>query len=290
MRRICISLFFISLSVGCGSRSYAADMPMKAPVMRTAALAPSWTGIYLGGGFGGGAWTSTSQAFDFGGGALTAPSSNGAKGWLATAVIGADYQFADHWVGGVFADIDWSDMKGQYLVGNAAGVGSRELSSTWAVGGRLGYLTTPSTLLYATGGYTQARFGGVGFEGVALAVPGGAFETMDAATFHGFFVGAGAETRLWGNWFGQLEYRYADYERKRETISSTAGVPLFSSDFQPTVQTVRAELTYKFGMGPTVASVAMPVKAPVPLEPTVNWTGIYVGGGFGYGAWTADQI
>lgn len=281
MRRICVSLFFISLSIGCGSIGYAADMPMKAPVLKTFASAPSWTGFYVGGGFGYGAYTADVQPFSGGNPALR-PYSTGGKGWLATAIIGADYQFAGRWVAGVFADIDWTGIKGEYEIANAAFVGTRQLNSAWAAGARLGYLTTPGTLLYATGGYTQARFSGADLR--FLGVGGSTGDTIDAATFHGFFVGAGAETQLWGNWFGRLEYRFADYEKVREAVVPT----IFQSDFQPTVQTVRVELTYKFGMASPLAA-AMPVKAPVSSGPPVNWTGLYAGGGFGYGAWTADQ-
>lgn len=45
-------------------------------------------------------------------------------------------------------------------------------------------------------------------------------------------------------------------------------------------------------LGATASAADLPArtytKAPV-LEPVLNWTGFYIGGGFGYGMWDADQ-
>lgn len=169
----------------------------------------------------------------------------GGKGWLGTVIAGADYQFADRWVVGAFADVDWTNIKGDQWVdtGAPSGVGTRTLNSAWAPGARLGYLATPGTMVYATGGYTQARFSGVGFANVFTGVP---FVTSNAATYQGYFLGAGTEAQLWGNWFGRLEYRFADFGHKQEQTFLTTGAPFVMEDFHPTVQTVRLDVTYKF--------------------------------------------
>jgi outer membrane immunogenic protein len=54
----------------------------------------------------------------------------------------------------------------------------------------------------------------------------------------------------------------------------------------PVVQTVRSELVYKFNPGGGTAYAARPIlKAPPAVY---NWTGFYVGGGFGYGMFNLD--
>ncbi len=72
------------------------------------------------------------------------------------------------------------------------------------VGARAGVLVGPSGLLYAKGGYTNARFG-------LDADDGAGFAQDFSATLDGFRVGAGFEYLLGRNVFGKVEYRYSNY-------------------------------------------------------------------------------
>jgi outer membrane immunogenic protein len=284
-------LFLASIAMvalNAGSPAWAADLPRKAPPP----LVYGWTGFYIGGGFGYGAYTFRNQDF------ITTTRvvesreySSGGKGWLGTVIVGADYQFAERWVAGVFADYDWTSIKGDHVFHDAGYSGTLRLLSAWAAGGRLGYLVTPSTLLYATGGYTAARFSDATF----FFSPTGICCFQNGATFRGWFVGAGAETQLWANWYGRLEYRYAGYRAELVPVFEANGTPYggtgVSTRIEPTVQTIRADLTYRFNWAsPAVAAPYRPVggiyKAPVRPAPVYVWTGVYAGGGFGYGAYT----
>jgi outer membrane immunogenic protein len=63
---------------------------------------------------------------------------------------------------------------------------------------RAGWLITPEGLLYARGGYSNARFN--------IRNPAGASETRD-----GYLIGAGYEHMLAKNVSARVEYNYADY-------------------------------------------------------------------------------
>jgi outer membrane immunogenic protein len=264
----------------------AADMPVKAPP----ALAPafSWTGLYVGGGVGHGAFTFRNQDISTSGAPTSLEYSSGGKGWLATVIVGFDFQFSDRLVAGVFADYDWTDLRGEHGFHDAGYSGTLRQRSAWAAGARVGWLVTPYTLFYITAGYTETRFSGVNF----LVFPAGQLCCFqNGATFSGGFVGAGAETRLWSNWFGRIEYRYAAYGRKDVPVFDETGVGYGGSPFftrmEPTVQTIRAAVTYKLGgLGVAAAPV---YQAPQRAAPAFSWTGFYVGAGFGYGAYTSSN-
>src|SRR5262249_50937809 len=121
----------------------------------------SWTGFYLGGGGGYGAWTSRNTDYTNNGARLHADSySSGGKGVFGTVVAGYDYQFASRWVAGAFADYDLSDINGVHDNEPAETGNTRRMLWSWAIGGRIGYLTSPRTMVYGTGGYTRAHFTG----------------------------------------------------------------------------------------------------------------------------------
>ncbi len=65
----------------------------------------------------------------------------GGRGWFGTVQIGADYQWGS-WVAGIFADYDFSSIKG--TIGELSGTGlvPFKQNSAWAGGGRIGYLVT----------------------------------------------------------------------------------------------------------------------------------------------------
>jgi outer membrane immunogenic protein len=81
------------------------------------------------------------------------------------------------------------------------GVLNIAIDKQWAIGGRLGILSTPSTLLYASAGYTHADF-----EASQLG-----FNVIDEAV-DGIFVGLGYEQTISRNLSLKLDYRFSDYE------------------------------------------------------------------------------
>ena len=78
---------------------------------------------------------------------------------LATINAGFDYQVAPSFVFGVFGDYDLHSLKSQVDVNIAAiplnAHGEISADRQWSIGGRIGYLTSPTTLVFVSGGYTE---------------------------------------------------------------------------------------------------------------------------------------
>lgn len=71
------------------------------------------------------------------------------------------------------------------------------------VGVRAGVLATPSTLVYAKGGYTNARLNVLASDGTT--------ERDENFELDGWRIGAGVEKAIGTNSFAKLEYRYSNY-------------------------------------------------------------------------------
>lgn len=213
-----------------------------------APLVAGWTGLWIGGGAGYGSWSATQRDLTNAGVGLTGDYTSSGVGWLVTAGVGYDLQLFNYGLVGIFAEYDSSVIKGKMNNQVLFATADRTMSSAWYVGLRTGYIITPSTMLYINGGYTEARFSDGTY--YFLPPPNVSPARVDGSTFSGYFAGIGAEVRLWSNWFTRLEYRYANYRNRTEQITTMAGLPIIKSDFQPLVQTVRAELLYKFNWGP----------------------------------------
>lgn len=226
------------------------------PVYKAAPPPPpvySWTGIYVGGGFGYGMYNADAQQIEtLTGAAITSNGTNGGRGWFGTVVIGGDYQFSDRIVAGVFADYDFSRIKGDYQSTLFVAAGEMKQTSAWAVGGRIGWLITPSLLSYVNGGYTQAHFSDAS---LASVTGGPAFLTVPAQTYKGYFIGGGLEYQLWQGWFAKTEYRLAEYRsRDIPTVFVGGGASGVSERIHPYVQSIRSELVYKFNLGGPVGA------------------------------------
>lgn len=71
------------------------------------------------------------------------------------------------------------------------------------VGGRVGYVISPAAMIYAKGGYTNARLN--------AEYTNGTTTVTDHTNLDGFRVGAGLEYKLTGNTYVKGEYRYSHY-------------------------------------------------------------------------------
>jgi outer membrane immunogenic protein len=196
-----LPLAFSIVAVSAAS-AFAADLPAKV-YTKAPAVAPgfSWTGFYVGGGGGQGFLTSEARPIDSATGLpLNSGITNGGRGIFGTVSAGYDYQFSDRIVGGVLANYDFSNIRGFFSSGSAIDffetLGARaQLDSSWAVGGRVGWLLDPKTLTYFNGGYTEARFTGQRLEGLNNNFPtNGMF--LNGHTYSGWFLGSGVETKL----------------------------------------------------------------------------------------------
>jgi outer membrane immunogenic protein len=117
--------------------------------------------------------------------------------------------------------------------GGASATTATRTNMGWNLLARAGWLATPSTLLYALGGYSNQSFTTTGYAGSGAVL----FSSDDRLS--GFVVGPGLEFMIAPGWSTRLEYRYSQYE----TRTLLNGVTL-----QPVTHTIRAGLSYKFGV------------------------------------------
>lgn len=246
-----------ALAADIAARPYA-----KAPVAPVA-VAPSWTGCYIGGGGGYGLYDIESQQVTAPGGlALNRGFDQGGRGWIGTLQAGCDYQFPlanNQFVFGVFGDYNFSDMRGDFTGnGNRVGldIGREKVDRYWAVGGRIGWLVNPQTLTYFSGGYTEAHRTGVGYLFLSGLPTGTA---LPGSTSSGWFLGSGIEHTV--GWIPGLtwktEYRFSEYDRRDNLEFFTAtGLPTGTASRDKLfTQTITSTLSYRFNWGgaPVVA-------------------------------------
>jgi outer membrane immunogenic protein len=252
-----VSSFLIAAPLSAAS---AADMPLKAPFAQPP-TAYAWTGCYVDAGGGYGLWNqdhSTSSP----GFATTVNTTDGGRGWLGRFGGGCDYQLGGNfskWVIGAFGDYDIMDLTGtnsSSLVDLTTGsplATNEKQSSAWYVGGRIGYLITPSVFTYASAGYTETRFDAQNEFLTATGAPSGF--GFPAQTYQGWFLGGGTETSLAdflpglpSGLFLRSEYRYSTYQsRNLGEISAATGIADGNvENTKPHVQTITTSLVWRF--------------------------------------------
>jgi outer membrane immunogenic protein len=259
MKKLVLALTAVAAFTGS---ALAADLPArtytKAPVMAEPVY--NWTGFYIFGGVGGGVWDADTHTQDTLTGAPFAGLNQrqGGDGWFGTVGAGYDWQFNHSWVFGLFADGTFGSLKGTIQDPGPFANGSIKNSSTWNVGGRLGWLVAPNVLSYVNAGYSNSHWSGTTLfnsnDGTLL----GSTHGFDRG---GWFIGGGVENNLniFGitapGWFMKTEYRAAYYQRKNISELDTTGA-LIGTDisFRPLVQTISTSLVYRFNWGgPLVA-------------------------------------
>lgn len=122
--------------------------------------------------------------------------------------VGAGYDFrAGNLVFGPEAEVTWSTAKTKFQDGDfeGFGIGNVKTNRDLYVGGRLGYAFSPSTMVYAKAGYTNAKFDARSSDGTIVS-------NQDIDT-DGWRVGAGLEQAVSNNVFAKLEYRYSNYKK-----------------------------------------------------------------------------
>ena len=250
------------------------------PVKALPAVA-SWAGPYLGLGLG--LRTSradaTTTSLTIGGdpqdltGSATSEPLDGTA-FRAVPYLGWNWQVAPHWVVGVEADAGFADQtttfSGIHFVPGPGGISGRSadslaLKTSWdaSARGRLGFLVTPTTLVYATGGSAWQRFDVTSICASTGACAPSAFTPVvvtSSTTKAGWTIGGGVETALWSNWFVRAEYRYADFGSSPVTIVRTSIGFLGNNQVDNLNVALRTHtatlgIAYKFdwGTGPVVA-------------------------------------
>ncbi len=293
MKRLLLSCAALAL---CAGSAFAADLPSHkgpAPAYLPPPPPPLWTGFYVGLNagytFGGSNVVNTAAfpAFPFPplgnvvpytfASAGLATTSLGAKndGFIGGGQIGYNWQWSPSIVFGVEADIQ--GIAGSRRSASAFGVAapiageqiisgttvSRSLDYLGTVRGRIGWLFTPTLLVYGTGGLA---YGGVTANtGIFQQIQGapavlnpwfgaGAFSD----TRVGWTAGGGLEWMFWPNWSAKVEYLYYDLGTVSYGVSPlisannagapfTAAFPRSSTRFDGHI--VRAGVNYHFNWG-----------------------------------------
>jgi outer membrane immunogenic protein len=257
MKKLVLALTALAAFTGSAMAADMAPHAYKAPA--PVAVAPSWTGFYLFGGFGYGLWeadTTTSNPVT-GICSLCVEQRQGGRGWYGTVGGGYDWQFGGAWVAGIFGDGQFGSIKGSIQDQGPFSVGQENLKTSWAAGVRLGYLVAPNVLSYVNGGYSGSNWSGTTLvsSGIGLPfTPGWHTNSFDRS---GWFLGGGVENSMnfFGvaapGWFMKTEYRLAEYQSIAiSQLSDTTGLPVANNiNFKPFAQTISTSLVYRFNWG-----------------------------------------
>jgi outer membrane immunogenic protein len=111
----------------------------------------------------------------------------------------------------------------------------------------LGFLLTPATLFYATGGVAWQHREVTSTSSSSSCGAAAAIVT-DSSTKPGWTAGGGIETRLWGPWLARAEYLYADFGTAPVSISQIFFDVRTVDNFNVKLRThtVNFGLAYKF--------------------------------------------
>lgn len=253
--------------IGCVSAASAGDIsgPSYKAVMPQSVY--SWTGFYVGADGGGGL---SQDSMRIGGGnslgsavVATGAVPNGLKtdpvGAFGGGFAGYNYQISPQFVLGIETDIQYSDIKGgDSRTLNTAPLGfPASLTTTgnsrldWfgSTRGRVGYLITPTIMLYGTGG---VAYGGVkDSASIVLTTPAPAFNgsaaLANSSTLFGWDAGGGLEAAILPNISLRAEYQHIDLGATSMTGTAVvAKTPVsFTATQAHTYDTVRAGVSYK---------------------------------------------
>jgi outer membrane immunogenic protein len=265
-------------------RVMAADMsrPAPAPIYTKAPMmAPvySWTGGYIGVNAGyawGDSEASTSSVFSLAGffDPVSVPLVNAAgtqtikpNGFTGGGQIGYNWQASSVTVFGLEADFEYFGLKGSvtssgpYFPGSLSGFAiNQSVRTDWLATfrARLGFLVTPSTLLYVTGGGAVTNLQGTfTFNDNlpnAFSTESGSFNT----TKLGWTAGGGVEWAMWSGWSAKAEYLFVSFPTATTTSNNFSTIfgpvpgQVFTHSLDLDAHIVRVGLNYKFG-GPVVA-------------------------------------
>jgi outer membrane immunogenic protein len=254
MKLLPLSLSVAGAILVSSAAVHAADLgvrPVYSPPPPPAPVS-SWTGFYLGGngGFGGDKFQfpfTVAGAIPALGvtAATSGTASLNSSGFFGGGQAGFNWQAAPTWVLGVESDFDAADIEGKANTSATLFSGSVGTTLDWfgTVRGRVGFLVTPSALLYGTGGWAYGHTtSSANAAGIGLAAAAGSV----GHDKNGWTAGAGLEYAF-NPWLSfKTEYLYLDLGTDALVSGAVAGVP-FSVSEKTTAHTVRIGVNVKFG-------------------------------------------
>jgi outer membrane immunogenic protein len=265
--------------LGIGS-AYAADLPVKAPVV--VAPTPSWAGFYIGLNAGAGSGEGTYTLAPGGcfltgcgvGGVAANPLRTFQEDHLNTFFVGgaqAGYNWqAGNFVYGLEGDIDWNGWNNNPsntytlaapLAGNFTDFINTKLEWFGTFRGRIGVVAYPTILIFGTGGlaFGQVKSSTLGgFSGLGgLTALGETYAGTASSTRAGWTVGGGMEWMFIPNWSLKWEYLYMDLGKLNyadRCISAICGQfasgPAYATSVQFREQVARVGINYHFNPPP----------------------------------------
>jgi outer membrane immunogenic protein len=250
--RIGLFLRTVLLTIAFSSAADASDLiagPARDPARDEE---PSWTGIYMGGGIGAASFNSRWQTDclasvalpagcpnDIFGGATRVGNDNPAhfdsSGMRLNLYLGLDWQLSKRFVVGLEgeaalldADRTRAGIPGAWSTDFGPGSNSASIKDHWdaSLRARVGFLLTPRTLVYSTGGLAILR------EEVRATCEGSfpvgwcaaPNSDSESATLYGWTAGGGVERMIGPAWILRGEYRYSDYGISSFTLFDDASL------------------------------------------------------------------
>jgi outer membrane immunogenic protein len=257
MRRLSIALIAIGSAIAFTQIASAADMPVKAPLEPVRATTTSWQGFYIGGAFGYGFDVTEMALPGLGVVADTRFAGIGGRGYTAGGLAGYNFMIDPRWLVGVEADGNWQNIETKITLFGLEQKGSMGWSAS--VRGRIGFLVTPTTMIFASGGWSWSE--------LKLSDNFGPNESF-SKSINGPQVGFGVETMFPSGWIMRTEYLQSFYHRVTFDTSTPGTI-----EASPWVGVARSALIYKFGPQAPVAWADHQI-API-------WNGFYAGGMIG---------
>jgi outer membrane immunogenic protein len=267
MRKLLTSvLAAAAFSFGGSGLIFAADMPLKAPLVPVSI----WTGFYVGG-TAGAAWgtfdpsTSTSAlpGGEFAPSSLVAFNAAGSSLSIKPSGFSGGFEAGYNWqpgnlVFGVEGDIEWLPLRGSTTTGPivypccapSTFTLSASASANWlaTARARVGF-AAGSWLLFATGGaaFTSLQ-GNFSFSETFYGAAPEIASISEGKV--GYTVGGGIEGKLWDHWSVKAEYLYVDFGSISTTGVYGTGVIIppqpFSHSFDLKADIARLGLNYHF--------------------------------------------
>jgi len=225
----------------------AADLPTKAPMLRTAY---DWTGFYIGGhfGYGGGSFGPNTNPLPLEGVFLP----HSVTGLTGGYQIGYNRQFANNAVLGVEADASFPSPVDQAAQGRLPATPYNTTIDYFGTArGRIGY-AFGQWMPYVTAGFAWGH-------------PSIAFNDNSGAIVQhyqfGWTAGLGLEFAVSGNWSARLEYDYVELSRQLYDLS---GFGLANVNVDPRLQRATIGLNYHLDDMPWKKTVYESAKAQLP--------------------------
>lgn len=231
----------------------AADMPLKAPRAPYAA-GYSWTGLYIGGEFGGGWATQQTTVVTAPGAAPAFPagtvlSSENLSGILGGGYAGYNYQM-NNIVVGIDGFYDGADLTGSgrdvSVVNGDIATHSPRMDWLASVAGRIGYAQN-NLLFFGRGGWAWAGFNSSTTTTTALGAL--ASTTTASGTRDGWTLGAGIEYGFTPHWSAKLEYDYVRFDTANYSVTTTSAAGVVATPSRSTTSDLnifKGGVAYRF--------------------------------------------